>query len=561
MLMYSSLSKSFTSMLLVGWTCVLFPAAAADLQIVSMTPTGRLDVTNSFSNGVVTVERADSVDGPWVAEKSIVSVGSQVSFDLTPGRAVSFFRAKAVDLSSDIAPWPLETGDILDLPTLAARLASPPDQDGVSQYLGTRLAASTSSLLSGYGGGIDPALRQALTDDLNRVLASELLYDPDRYASVALSIPTLSLLAGLPQGEALIHLNRLLLEDAYPTELRQKRSAGFTNFVHSFGLLSTIAGSGVIACTSCNSWNSEAEGGPATNASLSSPHIAMADRAGNIYVADKRAHAIRKITPDGTISTVAGTGEGARGDTNPSLARSTPLNNPNGLWVLPDGTFYILDRDNGLIRRVDTHGIMTTPVDNGSPIPGGRGLWVSSDESILYFSAGSAIKSWDVTNGLSLYATGFSDLANIAMDPAGNLVVTDAGRNQVVRIETDGSQTVIAGGIGAGLGQGGDGQLATQTVLQQVRGIWFLATGGYFLCTDVASQVWYVDPEGHIHLLLDGDAAGAHAGDGAWFYQDLSTHKVSNSRQITLDYDGNLLITESNFGYVRKIRFLPTSVP
>lgn len=440
---------------------------------------------------------------------------------------------------------------------LVGRLFSSADSDGVSLYLSSLLSAATQKLMGTYAGGPDPALQAALVDELNRALTDPSLYDVDRFSSVGLSIPTEALLLEAPQGEALLHLNRLLLEDAYPVELRQKRASGFDQFVHSFGLLNTVAGSGQITCVSCDSWKPEAEGGPATNAPLSSPHIAMADRAGNIYIADKRAHAIRKVSPDGILTTVAGTGVGGYGDTSASPATTVQLNNPNGLWVFPDGTFYILDRDNGLIRRVDTNGIMTLVVDNGTPISGGRGLWVSPDESLLYFSAGSVIKRWDTTNGLSDYVTGFSDLANMAVDPAGNLVVTDAGRNHVVRIGSDGTQTVIAGASAVIPGRGGDGQLAIDTVLQQVRGICFLPNGGYFLCTDLASQVWYVDPDGHVHLLLDGDAAGAHAGDGAWFYQDRATHKTSNVRQLTLDYEGNLIITESNYGYVRKIRFLP----
>jgi len=349
----------------------------------------------------------------------------------------------------------------------------------------------------------------------------------------------------------------MLLEDAYPQELVQKRAGGFTNLVHSFGMLTTVAGSGNINCTACNNWTEDFEGGPATNAILSSPHIAMADRAGNIYIADKRAHGIRKVTPDGTISTVAGTGRGVRGDTNAAPATSVDLNNPNGLWVLEDGTFYILDRDNGFIRKVDTNGIMTTIVDYGSAIPGGRGLWVSADESILFFSAGPRVMVWDSTNGLAPYATGFIQTGNLAVDPKGRLVVTDSDGSRVVRIESDGSQTVIAGnGMGYG---GGEGRFATETGLFQVRAIWFLPTGAFFVGTDGGGQVWYVDVDGHVHLFLNGDGGNAHAGDGAWFYDDPTTPKVNFVKQITMDYEGNLLITESASGYVRKIRFLPMS--
>src|SRR6266849_1363737 len=332
--------------------------------------------------------------------------------------------------------------------------------------------------------------------------------------------------------------------------------AGFTNLTESYGLLSTVAGSGGTLVSPSDNWQPAFEGGPATNAELSHPHIAMADRAGNIYIADKEAHAIRKVTPDGNIFTVAGTGIAGYGDPNRAPATEVALNNPNGLWVREDGAFYILDRDNGFIRKVDTNGIMSTLVDNGGPIIGGRGLWVSLDESLLFYSASSQVMSYDSTNGLVIYASGFSQLGNLAIDPNGYLVVTDRLGNKVYRIQSDGTKTVIAGN--GGPGGGGDGQLATVTGLYQVRGIWFLPSGAYFLATDAACQVWYVDTDGYIHLCLNGNFY-AHAGDGSWFYDDPTSEKLGAVRQITMDYDGNLLITESDAGYVRKVQFLRLS--
>ncbi len=120
----------------------------------------------------------------------------------------------------------------------------------------------------------------------------------------------------------------------------------------------------------------------------------------------------------------------------------------------------------------------------------------------------------------------------------------------IYQLEPDGGKTTIAGN--GGTSGGGDGALAIDTALYQVRGLWFLPTGGYFLATDAACQVWWVDASGYIHVVLYG-ASGAHAGDGAWFYENPDALKMSNGKQITMDYDGNLLLTESEYGYVRKI--------
>jgi len=88
-----------------------------------------------------------------------------------------------------------------------------------------------------------------------------------------------------------------------------------------------------------------------------------------------------------------------------------------------------------------------------------------------------------------------------------------------------------------------------------VRGVWFLPTGAFFLCTHQGSQVWYVDTQGFIHLFLHGTPTDVHAGDGTWFWNPTEP-RLSECRAITADRNGNLLITEHDSGYIRKVQFL-----
>jgi hypothetical protein len=338
---------------------------------------------------------------------------------------------------------------------------------------------------------------------------------------------------------------------AWVVELSPDRP-GFTNLTWAYSTLSTVAGAGGATGSGVNKWSAAFEGQPATSALLSRPHIAMADRAGNIYIADKDAHGIRKVRPDGTIVTVAGVNSAGDGPNTATPGTQVALNEPNGLFVLSNGTVHILDLQNGKIRRLATNGILTTVVTNGSPIASGRGLWVSEDESVIYYASGTVVKRWRFPDGLTDYSTGYSQLGNIAMDPASRLVVTDRSANRVYRIEANGTKTVLAGN-GSATG-GGDGLLATATGLNQVRAVCFLPSGGFLVGTDNGSQVWYVDPAGTIRLFLHGDAT-AHAGDGSWCYAP-GEPRVSKIRQITLDPDGNLLIAEHDAGYIRKVRFL-----
>jgi hypothetical protein len=329
---------------------------------------------------------------------------------------------------------------------------------------------------------------------------------------------------------------------------------GFTNLVESYNLLTTIAGAGGIGTDGINKWQPEFEGGPATNALLSRPHIAMADDVGNVVIADKDAHAIRKVGLDGTIVTVAGTNEPGDGPDDPTPATEVALNQPNGIWVRGDGVVYILDLLNGKIRKLDTNGLLSTLFTVPGGIPVGRGIWVNADESLAYVCAGTVVKKWTPVEGVTDFASGFVELGNLIVDPWGNLVVTDRRGHRVWRIFADGTIENIAGD-GTTDGDGGDGQLATETSLNEVRGVWFLPTGAYFLCTHRGSQVWYVDTAGFIHLFLNGSRSDTHAGDGTWFWNP-TEFRVSECRAVTLDRDGNLLITENDSGYIRRVQFL-----
>jgi hypothetical protein len=330
---------------------------------------------------------------------------------------------------------------------------------------------------------------------------------------------------------------------------------GFTNLVQSYDLLTTIAGAGG-ATDDSNKWLPAFEGGYATNALLSGPHIALGDRAGNIYIADKNSHGIRKLTPDGRIFTVAGINVAGNGPDYATNGTNVALSGPNGLWVRADGTVDILDLENGKVRVLETNGLARTLFTVPGGILVGRGLWVSDDESIAYVSSGNVVKQWTADAGVTDFATGFVELGNLVIDPAGHLVVTDRGTHSVWRVFNDGTKVRIAGnGTQGNSAGGGDGGFATATGLDGVRGVWFLPTGGFFVCTHRGSQVWYVDAGGRIHLFLNGHRSETHAGDGTWFYNPFEL-RVSECRAVTMDYEGNVLVTEHDAGYVRKVEFL-----
>ncbi len=109
------------------------------------------------------------------------------------------------------------------------------------------------------------------------------------------------------------------------------------------GTISTVAGTGAAGFSG--------DGGPAASARLNLPVAVAVDSTGTLYLSDYRNHRVRKVAPDGTISTVAGTGSaGFGGDGGP--AASAQLNNPFGLVVDCVDTLYIADHLNHRIRKI-----------------------------------------------------------------------------------------------------------------------------------------------------------------------------------------------------------------
>lgn len=109
------------------------------------------------------------------------------------------------------------------------------------------------------------------------------------------------------------------------------------------GMISTVAGTGTAG--------SNGDGGPAVSAQLSRPRGVAVDSAGALYIADAGDHRVRKITADGKISTIAGTGTaGFDGDDGPTA--SARLNRPSGVAVDGVDTLYIADHANHRVRKV-----------------------------------------------------------------------------------------------------------------------------------------------------------------------------------------------------------------
>lgn len=182
--------------------------------------------------------------------------------------------------------------------------------------------------------------------------------------------PATSARLGGPDGLAIDSAGNLFISEYLNNRVRK---------VTADGTISTIAGSDL-----CCDFG---DGGPAIGAIVSMPHGIALDSAGNLYITEWPDSRIRKVTPAGTIKTVAGNGtRGFGGDGGP--ATEALLNLPWGVTVDGNGNIYVADEQNLRIRKVSSDGIITTIV--GGPVSPG---FYGGDPGIALDSAGNLFTS------------------------------------------------------------------------------------------------------------------------------------------------------------------------
>ena len=174
------------------------------------------------------------------------------------------------------------------------------------------------------------------------------------------------------------------------------------------------------------------DGGPATGAQLQEPTQLAFDGQGNLYIADRDNHAVRRVDTQGVITTVAGTGDpGFGGDHGP--ATDAKLFRPQGVAVTPDGSLYISDGDNARLRKVDRHGVITTIAGKGTKLPIDPEQLLVDSEGLLIVADTSSVRRLSPAGVLTTIAgrpnadaTGAEPCSGIG-GPATKAVITPVG--------------------------------------------------------------------------------------------------------------------------------------
>jgi sugar lactone lactonase YvrE len=319
------------------------------------------------------------------------------------------------------------------------------------------------------------------------------------------------------------------------------------------------------------------DGGPATAALFSSPADAFPDDTGGVLIADRSNHEIRRIDALGIVDVVAGNGSpGYSGDDVPGGATSAQLNLPFCVLPIPAGAgggFYVCDQGNHVIRRVSADGTITTVAGTGAPgftdgpvasaqLNGPANLAFDTDGSLLIVDAlNNAIRRLDLgTNVVSTVAgTGGADFTPdgaaaaqstlakptaIAVAPDGRIVFAEDGSHRVRAIDAAGNLETLAGdGIAS---FGGDGGPAGDAQLNQVKSVTRDSAGRLIVADDGNGRVRRLDLCTGVVETIAGNGDTAYSGDDG-----PATEAGLSASDALFDAGGNLIIADTENHRVR----------
>ena len=263
--------------------------------------------------------------------------------------------------------------------------------------------------------------------------------------------------------------------------------------VSAAGTISTVAGTG--------EWGDEGDGGPATAASMSIPHGVAVTTDGGFLFADYWNHRIRKVSPSGTISTVAGTTEGFSGDGGPATAAQ--LFTPSGIAPTADGGFLIADFQNHRIRKVSTAGTITTVAGTTGGFSGDGGPATAAQ---LNFPN------------------------EIAPTADGGFLIADHGNHRIRKVSAVGAISTVAGTTG---GFSGDGDPATAAHLDGPTGVAPTADGGFLIADSFNHRIRKVEGSSIAGVVSIDDVAVVESGGQAVFTVSMSQ---ASSGEVSLDF-------------------------
>ncbi len=276
------------------------------------------------------------------------------------------------------------------------------------------------------------------------------------------------------------------------------------------GMVYTLAGNGNIAFM-------DGTGGPNGTAQFYYPEGVAVDAQNNVYVADKSHHRIRKIAPNGMTSTLAGNGTPGYADGTGGFNGTAMFSSPSGVTVDAQNNVYVADQLNNRIRKITPDGTVTTLAGSGT----------------LGYLDGSS----DVAQ--------FSNPYGVTVDLQGNVYVADIENNRIRKITPDGTVMTLAGSGTSGYMDGTGGPNGTAQFLKPT-GVAVDGQNNVYVAGFLNNRIRKIAPGGTVTTL---------AGSGIDGFMDapVDAAQFHDPFGIAVDVQGNIFIADAQNNRIRKI--------
>jgi len=249
------------------------------------------------------------------------------------------------------------------------------------------------------------------------------------------------------------------------------------------------------------------------------------DKEGNIYIADSGNNCVRKIDPEGIVSTFAGTGEAGNKDGD---RLSATFNSPTGICTDDNGNFFIADFMNHTIRKIDNEGNVTTLAGSGEPG----------------------------------YSDGFADQAKfnfprgITIDGYGNLYIGDSWNHRIRKIAPDGNVTTYAGGgneIGPdSKGNCVDGPSETARFFTPC-GVAYDLYGNVYVADALNHRIRKIDSFGNVTTVAGSGESGWN--NGGFHDGDYKSAILNTPTELCVTFDEDIIFSDTFGNRVRKLSY------
>ena len=314
------------------------------------------------------------------------------------------------------------------------------------------------------------------------------------------------------------------------------------------------------------------DGAAALGARFDSPDEVSLAPNGALLIADTENHRIRRVAPDGTISTVAGTGsEGYNGDMG--LATAAKLKKPAGVAALPTGGFLIADTGNNRIRRVSSLGTIETVAGSGSSGYGGDGglaplakldhpqgvaatvgggylIADTENNTVRSVNAFGAITTvaGDGQNGLAgdggpATAARLDEPQDVAPLPEGGFLIADSSNGRIRTVDNQGVISTVAATTVAASATSQDDDEAP---VAKPSGVVALPSGGFLYSDEGNDRVWQVDRDGAIEAFAGTGVPGS-TGDGG----PAASARLNSPADVTASSNGQTFISDGGNHRIR----------